>query len=88
MQYIEWVKQAVNRLSASDSAKRDAEILLEHVTGRSRTYLLHLVRQNSTLKNANKLNVFCNAVRKVSLLPILSVNVSSGPFLFTSLLRH
>lgn len=39
MQYTEWVKQAVNRLSASDSAKRDAEILLEHVTGRSRTYL-------------------------------------------------
>ena len=39
MQYIEWIKQAVNRLSASDSAKRDAEILLEHVTGRSRTYL-------------------------------------------------
>lgn len=39
MQYIEWVKQAANRLSASDSAKRDAEILLEHVTGRSRTYL-------------------------------------------------
>ncbi len=28
MQYIEWVKQAANRLSASDSAKRDAEILL------------------------------------------------------------
>lgn len=39
MQYTEWVKQAANRLSASDSAKRDAEILLEHVTGRSRTYL-------------------------------------------------
>ncbi|HGN1704959.1 TPA: peptide chain release factor N(5)-glutamine methyltransferase [Providencia rettgeri] len=39
MQYTEWLKQAVSRLSASDSAKRDAEILLEHVTGRSRTYL-------------------------------------------------
>ncbi|GAB1438191.1 peptide chain release factor N(5)-glutamine methyltransferase [Providencia sp.] len=39
MEYTEWLKQAVSRLSASDSAKRDAEILLEHVTGRSRTYL-------------------------------------------------
>lgn len=39
MEYTEWLKQAASRLSASDSAKRDAEILLEHVTGRSRTYL-------------------------------------------------
>lgn len=39
MEYTEWLKQAVSRLSASDSAKRDAEILLENVTGRSRTYL-------------------------------------------------
>lgn len=88
MQYIEWVKQAANRLSASDSAKRDAEILLEHVTGRSRTYLLLLVKQNSKPKNSNKLNYFYNAVRKVSLSPILSVNVSSGLFLFMSLLQH
>lgn len=40
MQYREWLKQAVSRLSASDSAKRDAEILLEQATGRSRTYLI------------------------------------------------
>ncbi|MGG4607560.1 peptide chain release factor N(5)-glutamine methyltransferase [Providencia sp. Me31A] len=39
MQYTEWLKQAVSRLSVSDSAKRDAEILLGHVTGRSRAYL-------------------------------------------------
>ncbi|EKT57483.1 peptide chain release factor N(5)-glutamine methyltransferase [Providencia sneebia] len=45
MQYSEWIKLAIARLSASDSfsandsAKRDAEILLQHVTGRSRTYV-------------------------------------------------
>ena len=39
MQYSEWLKQAVVKLSASDSAKRDAEILLEYSTGRSRTYI-------------------------------------------------
>ncbi|MGO2304298.1 MAG: peptide chain release factor N(5)-glutamine methyltransferase [Providencia sp.] len=40
MQFSEWLKQAGIRLSASDSAKRDAEILLEHCTGRSRTYII------------------------------------------------
>ncbi|HHR6130064.1 TPA: peptide chain release factor N(5)-glutamine methyltransferase [Providencia alcalifaciens] len=40
MRYSEWLQQAVVRLSASDSAKRDAQILLQHTTGRSRTYIL------------------------------------------------
>lgn len=40
MRYSEWLQQAVARLSASDSAKRDAQILLQHITGRSRTYIL------------------------------------------------
>ncbi|MTC71808.1 peptide chain release factor N(5)-glutamine methyltransferase [Providencia sp. wls1914] len=40
MRYSEWLLQAVVRLSASDSAKRDAQILLQHTTGRSRTYIL------------------------------------------------
>lgn len=40
MRYSEWLQQAVVRLSASDSAKRDAQILLQHTTGRSRTYTL------------------------------------------------
>lgn len=39
MQYSEWLEQAVIKLSASDSAKRDAEILLEYSTGRSRTFI-------------------------------------------------
>lgn len=40
MDFTRWLKQAVGRLAASDSPKRDAEILLGHVTGRSRTYIL------------------------------------------------
>ncbi|MCW2254891.1 release factor glutamine methyltransferase [Providencia alcalifaciens] len=39
MQYGEWVNLAVARLSSSDSAKRDAEILLQHITGQSRTFI-------------------------------------------------
>lgn len=40
MNYQSWLKQATVRLQASDSPKRDAEILLEHVTGKRRTFLL------------------------------------------------
>lgn len=39
MQYGEWVSLAVARLSNSDSAKRDAEILLQHVTRQTRTFI-------------------------------------------------
>jgi release factor glutamine methyltransferase len=40
MTYQSWLRQAVARLSASDSPKRDAEILLSFVTGKNRTFLL------------------------------------------------
>ncbi|MCW7549938.1 peptide chain release factor N(5)-glutamine methyltransferase [Photorhabdus sp. APURE] len=40
MDYQSWLKQAAIQLSASDSPKRDAEILLGFVTHRSRTYIL------------------------------------------------
>ncbi|CAM4201602.1 peptide chain release factor N(5)-glutamine methyltransferase [Serratia silvae] len=40
MDYQTWLKTATLRLTHSDSAKRDAEILLGFVTGRARTYLL------------------------------------------------
>ncbi|SLM63054.1 MULTISPECIES: peptide chain release factor N(5)-glutamine methyltransferase [Dickeya] len=40
MSYQEWLQQAVSRLQGSDSPKRDAEILLGQVTGKSRTFLL------------------------------------------------
>ncbi|NRN29714.1 peptide chain release factor N(5)-glutamine methyltransferase [Photorhabdus heterorhabditis] len=40
MDYQGWLKQATIQLSASDSPKRDAEILLGAVTRHSRTYIL------------------------------------------------
>ena len=33
-----WLREAAGELSESESPKRDAEILLEHVTGKARTY--------------------------------------------------
>lgn len=39
MQYGEWVNLAAARLFSSDSAKRDAEILLQYITGQSRTFI-------------------------------------------------
>lgn len=40
MDFQRWLREAVSEISESESPKRDAEILLEHVTGKSRTYLL------------------------------------------------
>lgn len=40
MEYQQWLKQAIERLTASESPRRDAEILLAFVTGRTRTFLL------------------------------------------------
>lgn len=40
MDFQHWLRHAASALSESESPKRDAEILLEHVTGKARTYLL------------------------------------------------
>ena len=40
MEFQHWLRQAASELSASESPKRDAEILLEFVTGKARTHLL------------------------------------------------
>jgi len=40
MDYQSWLKAAVARLTQSESARRDAEILLGFVTGRARTFLM------------------------------------------------
>jgi len=39
MDFQRWLRQATGELSESESPKRDAEILLEYVTGKARTYL-------------------------------------------------
>ncbi len=40
MDFQHWLRHAASELSSSESPKRDAEILLEHVTGKPRTYQL------------------------------------------------
>ncbi|EOC1338631.1 peptide chain release factor N(5)-glutamine methyltransferase [Cronobacter dublinensis] len=40
MEYQQWLKQAIHRLTDSESSRRDAEILLGFVTGRTRTFIL------------------------------------------------
>ncbi|AIA25042.1 peptide chain release factor N(5)-glutamine methyltransferase [Kosakonia sacchari] len=40
MDYQQWLRLAINELVASESPRRDAEILLGFVTGKSRTFIL------------------------------------------------
>lgn len=57
MDYQTWLKTATLRLTHSDSAKRDAEILLGFVTGRARTYLLAFGETTLTAEQAEQLTV-------------------------------
>ncbi|HGM5489694.1 TPA: peptide chain release factor N(5)-glutamine methyltransferase [Serratia fonticola] len=57
MDYQTWLKTAALRLTHSDSAKRDAEILLGFVTGRARTYLLAFGETLLTAEQAEQLAV-------------------------------
>ncbi|MGL5387699.1 MAG: peptide chain release factor N(5)-glutamine methyltransferase [Serratia sp. (in: enterobacteria)] len=57
MDYQTWLKTATLRLTHSDSAKRDAEILLGFVTGRVRTYLLAFGETLLTAEQAEQLAV-------------------------------
>ncbi|AOV97255.1 protein-(glutamine-N5) methyltransferase, release factor-specific [Edwardsiella hoshinae] len=40
MRYDDWLRQAIARLTPGDSPRRDAEILLEHVSGKGRSFIL------------------------------------------------
>lgn len=40
MDYQQWLREAISQLQSSDSPRRDAEILLGFVTGKSRTFIL------------------------------------------------
>lgn len=40
MDYQQWLREAISQLQASDSPRRDAEILLGFVTGKARTFIL------------------------------------------------
>ncbi|WP_058912995.1 peptide chain release factor N(5)-glutamine methyltransferase [Entomohabitans teleogrylli] len=40
MEYQLWLKQAIAQLRGGESPRRDAEIILQHVTGKNRTFIL------------------------------------------------
>lgn len=40
MNFQHWLREAISQLHVSDSPRRDAEILLEYVTGKGRTWIL------------------------------------------------
>lgn len=58
MTYLEWLKQATERLNGSDSPRRDAEILLGFVTGRTRTFLMAFCETKITEQELEKLASF------------------------------
>ncbi|KLU16669.1 MULTISPECIES: peptide chain release factor N(5)-glutamine methyltransferase [Xenorhabdus] len=57
MNYQHWLQHAAAQLITSDSPKRDAEILLQHVTGRSRTYLIAFNETPVSPEEASQLDI-------------------------------
>ena len=54
MTFQQWLTQAIVRLSQSESPRRDAEILLGHVTGKARTYILAWKRCSAVAPGASR----------------------------------
>ncbi|WP_370935434.1 peptide chain release factor N(5)-glutamine methyltransferase [Enterobacter hormaechei] len=55
MDFQRWLREAARELSENESPKRDAEILLEHVTGKARTYLLAFGETELTAEQLSQL---------------------------------
>lgn len=56
MTYLEWLKQATLSLKESESPKRDAEILLELVTNKTRTFLMAFCETELTNQQLEQLD--------------------------------
>ena len=57
MQIRNWLREAVSRLTDSDSPKRDAEILLSLVTGKSRSWLIAFDDKSLSVEQLAQLDV-------------------------------
>lgn len=57
MEYQQWLREAVSQLQASESPRRDAEILLGFVTGKGRTFILAFGETPLTDKQQEQLAV-------------------------------
>lgn len=56
MNYQAWLTSAITRLSTGESPKRDAEILLRFVTGKTRTFLLAFGETRLTVEQLQRLD--------------------------------
>ncbi|MDA8511665.1 MULTISPECIES: peptide chain release factor N(5)-glutamine methyltransferase [unclassified Citrobacter] len=56
MDYQQWLREAISQLQASESPRRDAEIILEFVTGKGRTYILAFGETQLTEAQCEQLN--------------------------------
>lgn len=56
MDYQHWLREAISQLQASESPRRDAEIILEFVTGKGRTYILAFGETQLTDVQCEQLN--------------------------------
>ena len=57
MENQHWLRDALPQLQASESPRRDAEILLEHVTGKGRTFILAFGETQLTDAQCEQLDV-------------------------------
>ncbi len=78
MEFQHWLRQAASELSASESPKRDAEILLEFVTGKARTYLLAFGETQLSAEQEAQLATLLARRKPVSRWRIWSGSASSG----------
>ncbi|WP_413594827.1 peptide chain release factor N(5)-glutamine methyltransferase [Citrobacter youngae] len=56
MDYQHWLREAISQLQSSESPRRDAEIILEFVTGKGRTYILAFGETQLTDAQCEQLN--------------------------------
>ncbi|CTQ07984.1 hypothetical protein BN1200_330006 [Klebsiella variicola] len=78
MTFQAWLQQAIARLRESDSPRRDAEILLGHVTGRARTWILAFGERRCPLTRRRRWRRSCSDVSAENPLPTWLGSVSSG----------
>lgn len=57
MNFKQWLTQAITRLAQSESPRRDAEILLGHVSGKTRTYILAFDETALTVEQSDRLEL-------------------------------
>jgi release factor glutamine methyltransferase len=78
MTFQQWLTQAIVRLSQSESPRRDAEILLGHVTGRARTYILAFGETALTAAQAAELEALLSRRARGEPVAIWWASASSG----------